>query len=283
MSTPEVPKFLSNWSTYNNFLKKQDSLLADLFTHYQGKKAKYEYERVLVGLLHRYALNFRIIYRSWPDFLANSKFKFSIYTLLRPLIADFLLMMYLLENFKWLVPSEAKETREEWQVNESDFIKRYENISTTFFERLDSYLRKKVKNTELSAQEMKDFLSHHKNIYPEFFYDGPELQIKKQKGLTPGQMADEIIYGKQFITNLYDYYFRLSQFEHFTMVTEGLMSDPDKDSELMYIVEITDCLLNGLNVNVSTIWVSDDFRNKTVELINGYRSTQWRIDSTLST
>lgn len=87
---------------------------------------------------------------------------------------------------------------------------------------------------------MQDFLLHQRNIYPEFFHDGPETQVRKQKSLTPAQMADQINYGKQFVKNLYDYYFRLSQFEHFTIITEGLMDDPDNDSELMYIVEITD-------------------------------------------
>lgn len=151
MSTPKVPRFVSNWTKYNTFLQKQDAFLVDVFTRHQGKKAKYEYERVLVGLLHRYALNFRTIYRCWGDFLNNSKFKFPIYTLLRPLIADHLLMMYLLEEFKWLVPTDEKNNRDEWEVNETDFIKRYENISTTFFERLDSYLKKKGKEVRAIA------------------------------------------------------------------------------------------------------------------------------------
>ena len=275
MNTPSVPPFVSNWMKYNTFLQNQDSFLADLFTQHQGRMPRYEYERVLVGLLHRYALNFRTIYRCWGDFLNNSKFKFSVYTLLRPLIADHLLMMYLLEKFKWLVPTVGRDNRDEWEVNETDFIKRYENISTSFFERLDSYLQKKVTKSEISSADMEDFLSHQRSIYPEFFHDGPEIQVRKQKSPTPGQMADEISYGKQFVGGLYDYYFRLSQFEHFTMVTEGLMGDPDKDSELMYIVEITDHLLDGLNVNISTIRVSDEFRNKLAELINGFRTIEW--------
>lgn len=283
MSTPEVPRFISNGMKYNAFLKNQDALLADLFAHQQGKKARYEYERVLVGLLHRYALNFRTIFRCWPDFLTNSKFKFSIYTLLRPLIADALLMMYLLEEFKWLVPTDGKNNRDQWQVNESDFIKRYEDISTAFFDRLDSYLKKKVKKTELSAQEMQDFLSYHRNVFPEFYLDGPDTRVRKHKGLTPAQMFDQIVYGKQFVKNLYDYYFRLSQFEHFTIITEGLMGDPDMDSELMYVIEITDCLLDSLNVNISTIRVSNEFRDRAAELINGFRSTQWLHDAAPNT
>ena len=253
----------------------QDTLLADIFTFYQGKKARYEYERILVALLHRYALNFRTIYRSWPDFQANSNFKFTIYTLLRPLISDAILMMYLLEEFKWLVPTGAEDNREEWEVNETQFLKRYEDISATFFDRLDSYLKKKVKNSEMSPEEKMDFLSHHRNVFPEFYQDNSETKLQKNRRITPAQMHDEIVYGKQFVKNLYDHYFRLSQFEHFTVVTEGLMSDPDKHSELMYIVEITDCLLDSLNVNISTVRVHDQFRDKAAELINRFRSTQW--------
>jgi hypothetical protein len=126
MNAPHVPKVISNWMKYNSFLKKQDALLADIFLHYQGKKVNYEYERVLAGLLHRYALNFRAIYKCWDLFLNDSKIKFPIYTLLRPLLADFLLMLYLLENFKFLVPTDAKDDRDQWKVNADDFLKRYE-------------------------------------------------------------------------------------------------------------------------------------------------------------
>jgi hypothetical protein len=87
MTTPAEPKFISNWMKYKGFLKKQDAFLAEVFSHYQGKKPKYEYERVLSGLLHRHAMNFRVIYRCWDDFLGNPKFKFSIFSLLRPLVA----------------------------------------------------------------------------------------------------------------------------------------------------------------------------------------------------
>lgn len=50
------------------------------------------------------------------------------------------------------------------------------------------------------------------------------------------------------------------------------MNDPDKDSNLMDIVEITDCLLDSLNLNISTVRVHDQFRDKAAELINGFRS-----------
>jgi hypothetical protein len=185
-------------------------------------------------------------------------------------------MMYLLEEFKWLVPTDAKDNREEWEVNETQFLKRYEVISTAFFDRLDSYLKKKVKKTELSQEEMKDILSHHRNVFPEFYQNDSETRVRKHSGITPAQMHDEIIYGKQFVKNLYDHYFRLSQFEHFTVITEELMNDPDKDLELMYVVEITDCLLDSLAVNISTVRIHDEFRDKAVDLINGFRSTQWQ-------
>ncbi len=275
MGTPEASKFISNWMKYNTFLKKQDSFLADLFQHYQGKKVSYEYERVLVGLLHRYALNFRSIYRCWEDFLKDNRYKFSIHSLLRPLLADYLLMLYLLEEFKFLVPTDGKNNRDEWKVNEDDFLKRYQDISTSFFERVDSYLKKKVKNSELSVDEMQDFLSHHRHVYPEYFQDGPKIQALKNRSRSPAQMADEIVKGKQFVKDVYDYYFRLSQFEHFTVVTEELMNDPDSNSELMYVVDVTNYLLESLNINISTLRVSDEFRDKAVELINGFRSTQW--------
>lgn len=275
MSSHKINKFDANWKFYNNFLKKQDALLADIFTSHQGEKPKYQYERILVGLLHRYAINFRTIYRCWPDFQNNSRFRFSIYTLLRPLIADALLMVYLLEEFKWIVPDNVLDNREEWAVNETRFLKRYEDISTAFFGRLDSYLKKKVKKTELSPEEMKDILSHQRNVFPEYFHDASEIRVRKHKVITPSQMHDAITYGKQFVKGLYDHYFWLSQFEHFTFITEQLMNDPNKEAELINVVEITDHLLDSLAVNISTIRINDKFRNKAIDLINGFRSTQW--------
>jgi hypothetical protein len=138
MSVPDNPKFVSNWRQYSTFLRKQDAFLVDVFKHDKRKRMQYQYERVLAGLIHRHMVNFRAIYRSWQDFGTNHTVKFSIYSLLRPLIADYLLMLYLLDHFKWLVPTDAKDNRAEWKVNEDDFVCRYENISTSYFQRLNS-------------------------------------------------------------------------------------------------------------------------------------------------
>ncbi len=275
MSTTGPPKFISNWQKYNTFLKKQDSFLADVFGHYKDKKPTYEYERVLSGLLHRYAMNFRVIYRSWEDFLGNSKFKFSIYSLLRPLTADCLLMLYLLEEFKFLVPTDDKTNADAWQVREDDFINRYESITSSFFQRLDSNLRKKVKNRELSATEMQDILSHHQKEFPEYFQGEPKIEVLKNWSLTPGQMVEQIVHGKPFVKDLYDHYFRLSQFEHFTFITEGLMNDVDNNWEMIHIVEVTNYLLDALNVNISTIRAPQHLMDKARTLINEFRTIQW--------
>lgn len=243
MNKPQkIPPIVSNWMKYHNFLKKQDALLGDIFKHYQGKKARYEYERVLIGLLHRYALNFRSVYHCWNDFLQNHHYKFSIYSLLRPLLADYILMLYLLEEFKFIIPTDSRDKAEEWQIKEDDFIKRYENISATFFERMDSLLKKKVKNNEMTAQEMQEFLKHHQQEFPEYFPQGPNPQVVKNRGLTPGQMVGEIVNGKQFVKDIYDYYFKLSQFEHFTLITEQLIKNTEHNAEMMYVVDVTNYL-----------------------------------------
>ena len=278
---PIVQKIVSNWIRYHNFLKKQDDFLADLFKHYQGKKTRYEYERVLVGLLHRYTLNFRSVYRCWNDFLQDQRYKFSIYSLLRPLLADYLLMLYLLEEFKFLVPTDAKENSDEWKVKEDDFVKRYENISSAFFERMDSLLKNKVKNNEMSVQEMKDFLSHHQKEFPEYFPPGLKPKVIRGKSLTPAQMASEIVNGKQFVKDIYDYYFKLSQFEHFTLITEQLMNDKDHNSEMMYIVDVTNYLLDFLNINLGTIRAPQHLKERGRDLINEFRSTPWCVDDQL--
>jgi hypothetical protein len=276
MKTHDETKFLSNWTHYHGFLKKQDALLADVFTHYQGQKPKHEYVRVLSGLLHRYAMNFRGVYRIWEDFRKNAHFKFSVYCLLRPLVADYLLMLYLLEEFKFGVPT--SDNSSEWKVIEDDFVKRYEGITSLFFERVNSNLKKKVKKGELSAQEMNEILTLHRKEFPEHFEPGPKIKVVKNGGLSPGQLIDKIVKGKQFVKDLYDYYFRLSQFEHFNFITEGLMNDVDRNWEMIHVKEVTDYLLESLAINISTMRVPQEFKERAIILINEFRSTEWQYN-----
>lgn len=274
MSTVIVPKFISNWQKYNTFLQKQDVLLADIFKHYQGKRPKHEYQLVLSSLLHRHAMNFRVIYLGWGEFLKNSHFKFSIFSLLRPILADYLLMLYLIEEFKFKEPTWQGASEEDWEVDEQDFIKRYEAVSSAFFERLNHNLKKKVKNKELSEDEMNEILSHHHKEFPEYFENGEVLK----RSLSPAQMADRIVKGKLFINELYEYYFRLSQFEHFTIITEGLMHDVTHNWEMIHIKEVTDYLLDYMSINLTMLRVPQEFKNRMIDLINEFRSMEWQYD-----
>jgi hypothetical protein len=274
MKTSDPTNFLSNWTKYNDFLKKQDALLADVFEHYKGQKPKHEYDRVLSGLLHRYAMNFRCVYRSWDDFRINASFKFSIYSLLRPLVADYLLMLYLLEGFQFAVPTSGTLDKE-WKVIEDGFIKRYEAITSSFFERNDANLKKKVRKGEISSQEMDEIISHHRKEFPEYYQADPEIGELKKKGLSPAQLADQIVRGKYLVKDLYDYYFRLSQFEHFTFITEGLMNDVDRNWEMIHIVEVTNYLIDSLGVNINTLRIPQELRNRAVVLLSEFQSIGW--------
>jgi len=271
---PDQTKFISNWRMYYAFLKKQDEFLADVFTHYKGHKPKHEYERVLSGLLHRYAMNFRVVYRSCEDFGANSSFKFSIYSLLRPLVADYLLMLYLLEDLQFQVPK-AGNPNKEWKVIEDGFIKRYDAVTSSFFERVDSNLKKKLRAGEISSQEMDDIIKHHRKEFPEYFAPDAKLADLKKKGLTPSQLTDQIVRGKFLIKDLYDYYFRLSQFEHFTFITEGLMKDVDGNWEMIHIIEVTNYLIDYLGVNLNTLRVPEPLKERLIILTNQFRSIRW--------
>jgi hypothetical protein len=267
-------KFISNWRTYHDFLKTQDEFLADVFAHYKGQKPKYEYERVLSGLLHRYAMNFRVVYRSWEDFGTNSTFKFSVYSLLRPLVADFLLMLYLLEDLQFEVPKDGNPNKE-WRVIEDGVTKRYDAVTSSFFERVDSNLKKKLRAGEISSQEMDDIIKHHRKEFPEYFAPDAKLGALKKKGFTPSQLADQIVRGKYLIKDLYDYYFRLSQFEHFTFITEGLMNDVDRNWEMIHIVEVTNYLIDYLGVNLNTLRVPAPLKERLIILTNQFRSIAW--------
>src|SRR5271154_550314 len=52
-----------------------------------------------------------------------------------------------------------------------------------------------------------------------------------------------------------------------------------ENSEMIYIVDVSNCLLDFLNINVSAIRASQEFKNRVAELINGFRSTKWVLDS----
>jgi hypothetical protein len=184
-------------------------------------------------------------------------------------------MVYLLEEFKFAVPFDKKNNNEEWKIVEDDFIKRYESVSSSFFERLDHNLKKKVKKNELSEKEMQDIISHHQNEFPEYFQDG---QVLKNRSLSPAQMSDRIVYGKHFVKDLYEYYFRLSQFEHFTSITEGMMNDVTENWEMIHVVEVTSYLLDSMAINLSTLRAPQELKDNAVLLINEFRSTEWLHD-----
>jgi hypothetical protein len=125
---------------------------------------------------------------------------------------------------------------------------------------------------------MQEFLSNHRQFYPEYFEGTSKKRVREHIALTPAQMADQIVTGKEFVKGLYECYFRLSQFEHFTVVTESFMNDPDHNADMMYIVDVTNYLLDLLNINLSTLGIPEEFREGAVELINGFRSIKWRVD-----
>jgi hypothetical protein len=122
---------------------------------------------------------------------------------------------------------------------------------------------------------MDDIIKHHRKEFPEYFAPDAKLGALKKKGFTPSQLADQIVRGKYLIKDLYDYYFRLSQFEHFTFITEGLMNDVDRNWEMIHIVEVTNYLIDYLGVNLNTLRVPAPLKERLIILTNQFRSIAW--------
>lgn len=260
-----TPKHIVDWlrmeTSLKNILQFTEKFLRDT----QDKKIDFEYQRILHNFIQRFHLNLTTINSSWRSFLNNSKFKYPFFLLLRSLVSDFIIMLYLLDGLKI--------NKRQRAIDETEFKQRFIELSNSYFSKMQRELQKLVAAKKISAKRMEKFLSNEKTYYPEQFDQGKKINVKKIADLTVGEMVKRLQRTKmKKFTIIYFKYVYFSQYEHFTVKTEDLVRNKRED-EFKIITETIDYLLIGLTMNIATIGLSkeyvdqvekihDDFKNK---------------------
>jgi hypothetical protein len=229
------------------------SITEEILKHYHKHTFKGDHERVLFALIDRIHINYTIASDSLKRYLKFPRFRFAIYTLLRPLLSDFILQVYLIKHVEF---------------DAADFMNRYKEVSTLFYQKFESLLEDQIKGKVVTDVERNEYFRSGKISNPEFFEE-KRLKVKKVKSqFQPRQLTEEIKKGdyKEF-ADVYDLYFLLSQYEHFSEKTEEMMQSV---YELDYKLVSPCCnfILRGVALNISIIDPQSPFLPKLMELID---------------
>lgn len=272
------PQHISDWLKFNSFLSEQEIHLEEIINSLEGFHSTYEYQMVLHNFLQRYYLNFVSIKNIWGNFLKNSKFKFPVYLLLRSLIADNILMVYLIESLKFEKADNDEQGALRFKAHEVEFIERYIKASNPFFVKIEKEIKTKIATKEITPDEASELLKEEREKYPEQFEPGPKLKVKSMDGLGPGEMIKFLNkQGRSEFTGIYEYYLYFSQFEHFTAKTEEFMQR-DRDDEFEHLKRAVELLLRGLELNLMTLQLPKDFIEKSKLLRASFINMFWPDD-----
>lgn len=215
----------------------------------QGKEIEFEYQRILHNFLQRIHLNLTTIHNAWKNFIDNSKFKYPFFLLLRSLVSDFIIMLYLLDGLKL--------NKKQKKIDETEFKQRFIELSNSYFTKMQRELQKLVADKIISIKKMEKLLSEERTYYPEQFEQGRKIKVKKIIDLTIGEMSKRLKKTKmKKFTTIYYKYFYFSQYEHFTIKTEDLVRNKRED-EFQILIETIDFLIIGLMMNIATMGCFD--------------------------
>lgn len=262
---PEIPKHITDWIRMETSLKTIIQFTQKLLNDSEGKQIEYEYQRVLHNLIQRFHLNFVTIHNSWKEYSKNSKFKYPFYLLLRSLLSDFIIMLYLVDGLSF----DKKNKR----IDETGFKRRFIEISNSYFTKVQRELRALIADKKISAKQMKKFLDKEREFYPEQFEQGEKPVVKQMNDLSVGVMIKKLKGSKlKKFTSIYYHYVYFSQYEHFTVKTEDLNRN-ERNEEFENFTYVIGYLLVGLNMIIAKIGfdkkyiaeldkISDDFKMK---------------------
>ena len=258
----KVPKHITEWMRFETFLKELLKFTKELIDSLEGKNIDYEYQRVLYKFIQRFHLNFITIKNSWKEYLNNTKFRHPFYLLLRSLVSDYILMLYLIEGLKF-----EKKTKKPLEI---EFKARYVEISNSYFIRLEKEIEKQIRDKKLTAKQREKFLKSEREFYPDHFENGDKIKIKKIGSSDPGTIIKKLKNGDyKKLTGIYQYYFYFSQYEHFTMKTEDLL-DVRTDKEFEALINTVDYLIRGLLLNVGVMQLDGKLLDKLSKVIDGF-------------
>jgi len=254
---------INDWTKFDSFLKTLLEFTDKVINSLEGKEINHEYQRVLFRFIQRFHLNFTTIKSIWKEYLKNSKFKYPIYLLLRSLISDYLLMLYLIEELKF----EEKTLDPE----QTEFHNRYAEISSAFFEKMDKEMSKWIRDGIITAEQRNEYLKIEKEDYPNHFEKGEKNKVKKFGNLVPGEIVKRLKKGDfNKCTGIYIFYFYFSQFEHFTIKTEAFLYN-DRDEEFKMLKGAVDYLIGGLFLNIITMQLNEGLIEELEKIIDDFR------------
>lgn len=247
---------------FEAFLKGLLGFTTDLLKGLEGKKIEYEYQRVLYKFIQRFHLNFVTIKNTWKEYLNNTKFRHPFYLLLRSLVSDYILMVYLIEGLKFV-----KQTK---KPLETDFKIRYIEISNSYFTRLEKEIEKQISEKKLTSKQREKYLKEEREFYPDHFESGDKLKIKKIANSDPGTIIKKLKNGEyKKLTTIYQYYFYFSQYEHFSTKTEDLL-DNNTEKEFEILTNTVDYLIRGLLLNIGVMQLDKELMIKLSKVIDSF-------------
>lgn len=242
MDIEEIKRLGGSWLMTERLVKKISSMTEEILKHYHKRNFSHDYQRVLFEFIQRIHINYSAIATISKIYLAIPKFRFAIFTLIRPLLSDFIIQIHLIEPLT---------SDNEMGTNQKDFMNRYSELSNQFYHKFDKLLESQIAANIVSSSERNDYFTQEKTYHPEHFDNKGSVKKMTKNQLQPKNIIEEIKKGKfKDLANVYDSYFFLSQFDHFSEKTEELMqSDIKLDQQI--ISECSDYILRGLILNLS--------------------------------
>ena len=258
----DVPDHIKSWMKFEAFLKDLTGLTKEILEYLHGQSIDYEYKCTLYKFIERFHLNFVTIKNTWKDYLNIPKFRHPFYVLIRSLISDYIIMLYLVEGLKFEDKTEIP--------NEEDFHRRYSDLSKAYFLRLDREIQRLISDKKVTPKQREEFLQMEKKFYPEFFEAGNKIRVRKGPNLDLGTIIKKLKKGNfKKLTGIYQYYFYFSQYEHFTIKTEELLEN-DRDGEFQIFAESVDYLVRGLLLIIFKMRLDIKFIEQLTSLIDEF-------------
>lgn len=254
MEIEEIKRQGGSWIRIEKIVRNISLITEDIVKYYNKKPIEYDYQRVLFEFIQRIHINYFVINSSLNTYLMIPKFRFSIYTLLRPLLSDFIIQIYLIETLAL--------DNDTLKPNQMDFMEKYAELSNQFYHRINSLLEGQIKDTIISAADRNEYFYQESLDYPEHFDSKGRVKKLTKNQLQPKNIVDEIKKGEfKDLANVYNQYFILSQFDHFSEKTEALMK-VSIEMDYQMISECSDYILRGLILNLSLMDKATPFIDK---------------------
>ena len=220
--------------------------LEGLAKELSGEMGNYELQTILFELLKRVALNVSAINQITDRFISNSNFKFSIYILLRTLIADAIIAVYLVDADDPNAPIDItnyQDTPEAGKIMFSNeeikrFNERYELLNREALRKIEKRLTKLLEVQAIDSKRRGELVKGWQNSFPSSFDNDGKIKKNKHSGVEPKVKEISNVHGKEFAEHIYSHYIYLSQYEHFSEATLTVAQSAVSDD----IIRMTNCL-----------------------------------------